>query len=110
MPPPPSPSASCSERSAYGDPTVIRAENNVETAWPGVYTSVPSGSRGHAAAFLLSALFFQKPGVRPSAPVRPRYAALSCAVTVWLVCGSNAVTFATLVELAFVTSIVADLN
>ncbi len=82
MPPPPRPSASSRDRSAYGEPTVISAENIDETAWPGSQTSVPSGLRGHAIAFLLSALFFQKPGVRPSAPARPRYAAVSCAVTV----------------------------
>ena len=57
---------------AYGEPTVISAGNIVESAWPGSQIRLPDASRGHAIAFLLSALFFQKPGVRPSALASPK--------------------------------------
>ena len=50
--------------SAYSGGGPRRREPSV---WYGSYTSEPSGLRGHAAAPLLSALFFQKPGVLPSA-------------------------------------------
>ena len=48
--------------------------------WYGSKISVPSGLRGHAAAPRFSALFFQKPGVLPSAPATPKYVAGSSSV------------------------------
>jgi hypothetical protein len=43
----------------------------LETGCAGFQIRLPSPSCGQAIAFLLAALFFQKPGVRPSAPASP---------------------------------------
>ena len=63
------PEASARLTSAYaaGSP-----ENSVESGCSGSRISVPPVTRGHATAFFVSTFVFQNPGVRPSAPVRPK--------------------------------------